>query len=192
MNLHRFAWKRMEAIAQANPDLNGTPSYLCEFLFDIYTKAQAEAVRRQADIDDQAASLGRLIYEIGQTPTLLTRDWWLSLWSNNEGDPYWRQVAEKTWADQFGGAVGDCLDSAIPQADLTGAPPEAPTTTGEKLPTLDDVHDAIDLIGDLFKRYGNLPTAAAWVDLTPALQHDWEAVLRVPWIKKKQRRGVPG
>jgi hypothetical protein len=223
MHLQRFAWKRMEEIAQANPDLNGTPSYLWEFLFDTYAKTQAGAVRRQADVDDQAASLGRLIYEMGETPILLTRDWWLGLWSSSEDDPYWRQVAEKAWADQFAGEVGDHLDPAIPQADLaklrdgsekvrryvdqnvahldartvpnpsgppTGAPPEAPTTTGEKLPTLDEVHDAIDLIGDLFKKYGNLLTAAAWVDLTPALQHDWEAVFRVPWIRKTRRSGT--
>ena len=222
MHLQRFAWKRMEQITQANPDLNGTPSYLWEFLFETYAKTQAGAVRRQADVDDQAASLGRLIYEIEQTPTLLTRDWWLSLGGNGQQRrrPLLASGAEKAWTDQFGGQVGDYLDPAIPQVDLaklrdgsekvrryvdqnvahldaraipnlngppTGAPPEAPTTTGEKLPTLNEVHDAIDLIGDLFKKYGNLLTAAAWVDLTPALQHDWEAVFRVPWIRKARR-----
>jgi hypothetical protein len=221
MHLQRFAWKRMEEITRANPDLNGTPSYLWEFLFDTYAKAQAGAVRRQTDTDDQAASLGRLIYEVSETPALLTREWWLELWTDTGGDPYWRSVAENAWTDQFAGEVADHIDPAIPQADLaelrdgsekvrryvdqnvahldartipnpngppTGAPPDAPTTTSEKLPTLNEVHDAIDLIGHLFKKYGNLLTAAAWVELTPALQHDWEAVFRVPWIKKENRQ----
>lgn len=219
MHLQRFAWKRMEEIARANPDLNGTPSYLWEFLFDIYAKAQAGAVRRQADTGEQAASLGRLICEMGETPTLLTRDWWLGLWSNSEDDPYWRNVAEKAWSEEFAGGIDDHLDPAIPRADLanlrdgsekvrryvdhnvahldartvpnpdgppTGTPPDAPARKGGEL-TLNEVHEAIDLIGTLFKKYGSLLTAAAWVELTPALQHDWEAVFRVPWIRDKPR-----
>jgi hypothetical protein len=54
--------------------------------------------------------------------------------------------------------------------------------------TLNDVHDAIDLMGRLFQKYGNLLTAASWVDLTPVLQHDWEAVFRVPWIQDARGR----
>lgn len=29
-------------------------------------------------------------------------------------------------------------------------------------------------MGRLFQKYGNLLTAASWVDLTPVPQHDWE------------------
>jgi AbiU2 len=215
MHLERFAWKRMEEIARENPDLNGTESYLWEFLFDIYAKTQAAAVRRQADTDPQAASLGRLIWEVEKTPDLLTRDWWIGLWKEAEDDAYWKQVAEKAWADQFAGTVGDHMDPAVAAADLAklrdgsrkvkeyvdqnvahldartlpgggGAPPDAPKRKGSEL-TLNEVHDAIDLIGDLFKKYGNLLTAAAWADLTPAIQHDWEAVFRVPWIRPRER-----
>jgi hypothetical protein len=64
----------------------------------------------------------------------------------------------------------------------TAAPPDAPTRRGSNL-TLSEVHDAIDLIGRLFQRYGNALTAASWVALTPALQHDWETVFRIPWIR---------
>ncbi len=52
--------------------------YLWEFLFDTYAKAQAGAVRRQADVNDQAASLGGSSTRWGD-PTLLTRDWWQGL-----------------------------------------------------------------------------------------------------------------
>jgi hypothetical protein len=38
--------------------------------------------------------------------------------------------------------------------------------------TPNEVHDAIDLIARLFRKYGNLLTAASSVDLTPTLQHD--------------------
>jgi len=218
MHLERFAWKRMEAIVNDNPALKGTESYLWEFLFNIYAKTQAVAVRRQADIDDQAASLGRLILEVSETPELLTQSWWLGLWTRSQDDPHWQRVAETAWAEQYAGEVGDHLDPAIPTIDLaelrdrsqkvkdyvdrnvahldarmivsdeeppTATPPDAPTRRGGNL-TLNEVHDAIDLIGRLFQKYGNLLTAASWVELTPVLQHDWEAVFRMPWILERE------
>jgi hypothetical protein len=167
-------------------------------------------------VDPQAASLGRLICEIGEASTVLTQEWWIGLWDGDEGnDPHWRQRAEMAWADQFGGEVGAHLDPAIPVRDLaelrdgsqkvkdyvdrnvahldarmipaeegppTEEPAEAPTRRGDNL-TLNEVHDAIDLVGRLFCRYGNLLTAASWVDLTPTIQHDWEAVFRLPWME---------
>jgi hypothetical protein len=209
MHLHRFAWMRIEQITNDNPALNGTESYMWEFMFDTYSRTQASAVRRQADTDPQVVSLGRLISEVAETPELITRDFWLGLWrQDDDGDL--RRLAERGWADQYAGGVGDHLDPAIPGGDLVKLrhgskrvkeyvdqhvahmdartiggrvePPDAPTKTGGQLPTLSDVHDAIDLIGGLFTKYGNMLTASTWGELTPALQHDWEAVFRVPWI----------
>jgi hypothetical protein len=218
MHLQRFAWKRMEEIVNANQELHGTESYMWEFLFSTYAQTQAVSVRRQADADRQAASLGRLICEVGETPTLLTQEWWIGLWDDDDGnDPHLRKLAESAWSDQFGGEGGAHLDPAIPEADLTELregsqkvkdyvdrnvahldartipaedgppteePPDAPTRKGSDL-TLNEVHDAIDLIGRLFRKYGNLLTAASWVDLTPTIQNDWEAVFRLPWIDGK-------
>lgn len=218
MNLRRFVWKRIEEIAKANPAVGGTESYFWEFHFETYAGFQAVAVRRQSDAyDDQVASLGRLVYEISQTPEILTREWWIGLWGRDGDDEdreHWKCVAEEAWDDHYAGEVVEHFDPAIARADLerlqegvekvrryvdqhvahfdaktiprpTGqpneiVPPEAPKGT---IPTLNEVHDAIDLIGELFKKYGNLLTAASWVELVPALQHDWEKIFRVPWIE---------
>jgi hypothetical protein len=45
----------MEEIVNSNPHLQGTESYLWEFLFNTYAKTQAIAVRRQAETNDQVA-----------------------------------------------------------------------------------------------------------------------------------------
>jgi hypothetical protein len=45
---------------------------------------------------------------------------------------------------------------------------------------LKEVHDAIDLIGRLFQKYGNALTAASWGNADAGLQHYWEAVFRIP------------
>ena len=37
-------------------------------------------------------------------------------------------------------------------------------------------------MGDVFKKYANLLTAGSYVTLVPALQEDWLAIFRQPWI----------
>lgn len=213
MHLQRFAWKRMHEIVDENEQLKATSSYFWDWLFDIYAKTQAGAVRRQADVNDQAASLGQLIHEITATPELLTRDWHVALWGANEGyddddRAYWRRAGKRYWDENLGGSVGDHIDPAVAVADLAELragsekvrryvdkhvahfdasvigrdPPPAPEKSGRELPTLNEVHDAIDLVGRLFKKYSQLFTAADIIKLTPVLQHDWEAVFRVQWL----------
>jgi AbiU2 len=204
MHLQRFVWLRVHEIAKDNADLGTTPSYLWDWLFDIYTKTQAQAVRRQADKDRRAGCLARIIIEIGERPESVEREWWLSMTesddSREEERHYWRRVYEGHWQDQFGG--GEHFDPVIAEGDLARLQDEsrkvreyvnshvahldARVLGGRlegQLPTLDEVHEAIDLVGEYFNKYGFLLTGASWHRLTPVLQHDWEAVFRMPWIK---------
>jgi hypothetical protein len=41
---------------------------------------------------------------------------------------------------------------------------------------------AIDVIGEMFKKYSNVLTAGSWLYLEPTIQEDWTAIFRVPWI----------
>jgi hypothetical protein len=218
MNLHRQTWDRLGEMVEANDRLKGTVSYFWEFLFDIYSRDQASAVRRQADIDEQAGSLGRVLKEMADTPEILTRDFWLSLWAHDDDDDYWRGVAEGQWAETFGG--GEHLDPALATADLeelrqgservkeyvdlhvahldartiprrSGPPgteaPLAPARRASDL-KLEEIHAAIDLVGRVFVKYSGLLTAASWVELTPVIQHNWEAIFEVPWKEPRRPR----
>ena len=49
--------------------------------------------------------------------------------------------------------------------------------------TLDEVHDAIDTIGQLFKKYDFLIQGVSWAVLDPVIQHNWKAAFTVPWMK---------
>jgi hypothetical protein len=153
------------------------------------------------------ASLGRLLHEVSQDVEQLTPEWWIGMWEIEDEDAYERGYARRLWENEFGGEVGDHLDAAIPAADLErlfegaqavrdhvdehiahsedpgpevkdpGAAPPEPTLT------LNDVHDAIDVIGEVFQRYYSLFEAAGMPILEPAIQHDWLAPFRVPWIR---------
>jgi hypothetical protein len=50
---------------------------------------------------------------------------------------------------------------------------------------VDEIDHAIDLIGEIFTRYASLLTASGWALLEPAIQHDWLAPFRQPWIRPK-------
>jgi len=165
---------------------------------DTYATTQAVAVRRQADTHKDAASLGKLIQEVRDDALRITREFWLGQWSSD--DPFMKMEAERAWTTQYAGSVGDHLDPSIPASDfdrLAAAAADVKTYVdqhvahAEKPPrvpvavtlTLKDVHDDIDVIGDLFRKYYNLLTAASYVMLVPVIQHDWMAIFREPWFR---------
>ncbi len=205
MNHHRQIWRGIARIIEEHGAL--PPSAYWEHYFDVYAETQASAVRRQADTHPDVASLAKLVSEVSGDVKQLTPEWWIGLWSIQESDEHERALARRQWDDEFGGAVGVHLDPAIPAADLgrliegsasvkehvdthvahsedSGPVPEDPGETApEETLTLNEVHDAIDVIGEVFTRYYLLFEAAGMVALEPQIQHDWLAPFREPWIR---------
>jgi hypothetical protein len=195
MHLHRETWQEIGRIIDEHGSL--PDSYFWEYHRDIYAVTQAVAVRRQADIHRDAASLGRLVLEISEDAKRISRDFWTGLWDTS--DTFDLRHAERAWSSQYAGKAGDHLDPAIPAGDLDqlrAAAAGVKTYVDQHLAhsdtnaarasdtlTLKDVHDAIDVIGHQFKKYSNLLTAASWVSLVPVIQHDWLAPFRQPWIR---------
>ncbi|MFN8113184.1 MAG: hypothetical protein U0R51_08285 [Solirubrobacterales bacterium] len=197
----RDIWNGVQEIVKDNPDL--PPSAFWEFQFEIYAEAQAMAVRRQADTHPDVASLAKLLGELKDDAERITFDWWFGLWGD-DADAHILGLARQQWANHYG--EGESLDAAIPATDLeriTAAsssvrtyvnenvahseargpiPPEVAAREAEDIPTLDDIHAAIDVAGDLYKKYYGLFTASTLVDVTPIVQHDWRAPFRMPWI----------
>jgi hypothetical protein len=201
MHLQRDAWREVSEIIQRHGEL--PDSYWWEFMLDTYLTTQAVAVRRQADIKRGVVSLAKLIQQIRGHPQAITRDFWIGLWDVDPEDPLDsldRAVAERTWVEEYGG--GDHLDRAVPARDLDAlssasasvkryvdkhiAHAQDPARDGlpaQAVLSVREVHDAIDVIGELFAKYSSLFTAAGYASLVPAIQHDWKAVFRQPWIR---------
>jgi hypothetical protein len=190
MYLHRYAWREVTAILSArNPPLPA--SYWWEFMRDTYATTQAVAVRRQADTMLGTASLARLLTELAEHPEKLTRDLWLG-WRAQGPANEW---SETDW--EFGGNVGVHLDPAIPRRQLVAVTGAAATTrqyvnahvahADAAMPevTLDlaTVHDAIDVISDIFLYCHRVLTAQQYVATEPRIEDDgWLAVFREAWI----------
>ena len=161
-----------------------------------YATTLAVAVRRQADTHRDVATLGKLIEEIRDDAGRITKEFWIGLWDIGD-DELKRWDAERQWAKNFG-AGGDRLEPSIPADDLEAliaaaakvkhyvdkhvAHADASAVSASVTLTLDEVHETIDVIGELFNKYYGLLTASGWAFLVPAIQYDWKAVFRVPWI----------
>jgi hypothetical protein len=205
MNHHRQIWRGLTEVIAAHGALPDSAYW--QHYFDLYADMQAMAVRRQADLHPDVASLAKLLTQMVEDAKGLTPEWWIGLWSIDEGDGYERAYARQQWDDEFGGEVGAHLDPAIPAGDLErllagsetvtkhvdkhiahsedpGPEPKDPgPIPAEATLTLNDVHDAVDLVGEVFIRYYSLLEAAGMPILEPAIQHDWLAPFREPWIK---------
>jgi hypothetical protein len=194
IHLHRYIYQELIKITQGR-DL--PPSYFFDFGSQTYATSQAVAIRRLADPNPRAISLGRLLNEIASDAQRLNRDFYVGLYATDI-----RPMGERAFTSKFADATGDHVDPKIVNTDL-----EALRTGAERvsryvdqyvahldekpraaIPTFDDLNKAVDLVGDLYQKYNNLVTASDYVTLVPEIQHDWKAVFRVPWIELPQRR----
>jgi len=194
MRLRRDAWTDVSRIVHENDELPA--SYWWEFMVDTYIVTQAVAVRRQAAAHRDVASLGRLVLEILDDASNLTRKWWTDLWPK---DASMRMDAERHWNTHFAGSIGRHLDPAIPAADLDVLRAAATKVNGyvdqhiahadaSAVPTsvtvtADEIAGVIDTIDALFERYYNLLTASLWSSRFPPMEHDWTAIFREPWMR---------
>jgi hypothetical protein len=187
---HRHIYRQVTQIANENPDL--PPSLFLDFLSDAYATAQAVGVRRTCEVNPRVSSLGQLLSEISNDADRLTREFWVGLFSADLKD-----LGERGWRSQYAGKTGDHLDPSIPARDLEALLAGAAAVSSyvdrylahsdpqglDELPTYSDLDRAVDLIGEMFKKYSNLLTASSWAYLEPTPQEDWLAVFRLPWIK---------
>jgi hypothetical protein len=194
LHLQRDTWRDVSQILQENGEL--PDSYWWKFMVDTYGVTQGMGVRRQADTHRDAASLGKLLQEVGDDASRITQDFWVDLWHTT--DPADLEHARRVFAEAYGGTVATSLDPSIPAVDLDGLRAAAatvkdwvdqhvahadasPAPTSETL-TLSDIHQAVDVIGDLFKKYYLLFTAAE-VEVVPIIDPKWKLVFRVPWMR---------
>jgi hypothetical protein len=192
MHLQRHVWREMTEIVTSRGDL--PESYWWAFQVQTYRATQATAIRRQADRDPRSASLANLLSGMADNAASITREWWLSLW--NDDDQFY---AAEQWTADYGREVETHIDPAIPAADLERlksavthvknyvdkhvAHSDAKAVSVQVTLTLGDLHAAIDVLGQIFLRYHHLLTGSTMAYLVPTLQHDWKAVFRVPWIE---------
>ena len=195
MHHKRQIWRELTVLLEANPGVADTPSVFWEWMRESYVTTQAIGIRRQADRDPRACSLARLIEEMRDDAPRLTRAYFLGLWEQRH-DEWMMRRAEEAF-DALAGQGGEHLDPAVPKADLASLRSDAAemaryvnehlahdmaVPTVAQLPTFDDMNEAMDALGTMFRKYANVLTAGSYLTLEPVVQEDWKAIFRKPWL----------
>lgn len=172
-----------------------------------YVGSSAMAVRRLADPnakDNDSHSIGALIDDIGKQPGVMTRERWVS--RDREPDPRpgadeeLRKLLARNFDKTFGDGSGG-LDPGKVAADLATLKARSEAVAAfasrtvahidrrgmEELPTFDDLDKAIDVVGEMYKRYFLLIDGASLLEVAPVIQHDWKAPLRRPIFEPVRR-----
>jgi len=193
LHVQRVVWDGMQQVIHENPHLPRF-SVLWGYLFDTYTAAQAAAVRRLAETEDQVVSLGQLLRQIGAgNQGAVTREWWMSGWPTRwnrqaEGNQIFDGLAGTSAAafpeetalrdlDRLNASAAKVklwVDRHVAHIDKRGL---------EQAPSVRELHDAIDLIRSLYVHYSLLLTCTpdARAELAVDLSN-WRDPLKRPWI----------
>lgn len=196
LRLHqqRVVWDGMNEVIAQNPDIP-RDSVLWEYLFDTYTISQAATIRRMAEIDGQSISLAKLLEQIAAGNESVTRAWWLSGWATNWEEldagnrrfdalagvgaaefPAQRAVDDLDEMHQCAAKVKRFVDRYVAHIDRRGL-------NLDDTPNLRELHEAIDLIRELYIRYHELLTR--WTHAQAELSLDisnWRDPLKLAWI----------
>jgi hypothetical protein len=190
MWLNRDVWKTVNQLVSDNPIL--PPSHFFEFMAQTYATAQAAAVRRQAEVSDRVVSLGTLLTEIAGDPQRLTRQRFVGAY-----DWGMQWMGDEAFDERFAGPGADDIDPGRVADDLVRLNEAAMRIKGyvdqhvahydrsrrlDEIPTFDNLDTAIDVLGDLLRRYILLLEQADRAMIAPVPQYDWLGPFRVPWL----------
>ena len=192
----RRVWQTIRAMIETAPNVqrSGIPEH---WLTRCYTTSQMSAIRRQLDRNPKAASLWRSLEQLATTPAMATRAWFTAQLQGRGTDPrYLTEIAGKF--DLFASPSMDCVDRQIVLRDrdslvAVGATAEAVVNKvvahheyqpPKKPPeiTWRQFDNAIDVIGDLYKKYYQLRHPGSVLgNLIPELPAGWDRLFETAW-----------
>jgi len=197
MLIHRNIFWEVQKIIRKNRNIQ-QPSSFYQYLGVTYVSYITMGIRRQVKIDKQSISFARLLSEIIETPSILSRVYFRSLYKGSVAE----DLADRDF-DKFvenGPFLKerniDFISSTMVCNDLN----ELKTTAvkveefGDKiiahrdskapktLPTFDNVDECLDFMDKLYVKYHLLFHAAGMETLMPVYQYDWTEIFLEPWL----------
>lgn len=182
-------------IVKANPDIQ-FPSIYHEVAVGNYGSFIVMAIRRQLDEDKDVISLTRLLKEMRDYPTELSKDWFRKQYKGM-GRSF--PIPPESFADaDFKRSAGKLphFDPRIAIADLKRieklgrkirkfANKQVAHSSGVSVGlTFREINKFIEEYEKILIKYILILTAAGMSSLTPVVQYDWEEIFTKPWIKK--------
>jgi hypothetical protein len=188
----RHIFRRVGEIVGANQEIQH-PGAFHEFLAGSYGAAAVMAVRRQVDQDSRAVSLLKLFFELRSRPDLVSRSRFVDL---VQGRGTEAEAANHRF-DEIAGKAASHVPILHVQRDIDVL--KSNTTNLERfatlrvahwdmqgpntVPTLHDLHHAIDKLENLVRRYRLILLGDPFA-IMPAFEGEWEMVFRHAWAPR--------
>lgn len=196
VNQHIF-WE-VQDIIRRNPKINIGSCYY-EWMGSMYATAMSVAIRRLVDNDPNSISFMRLLREISDHPTVLSRARYKARFVNS-------QSPEDYQDRDFDRQVGRGRDYINPATVSSQIQTLKLKTDGlrkyvnkrvahydekefKAVPKFQDVDDAIDCLDHLLTRYLLLVRAVYQRTALPTPTYDWKEIFRHPWIPQEDLDG---
>jgi len=184
----------VQGIIKANGELH-KPSSFYTYLGDTYIAYITIGIRRQIKIDKQGISFARLLTELADTPSVLSRKYY--------GDLYKGSVIEldaNRDFDRFCGSDNICISTDMVNADLGKLKRLASVVEDfadkriahhdkrrpKVLPRFEQVDSCLDALDKVYCKYHLVFHASNMSSLMPVYQYDWKEIFTVPWLKYEE------
>lgn len=210
LHRNRGVFLGVQEMIRMNPGLHRSSSFY-GFLGGIYSQASVMAIRRQAEDNKQSISMGRLLREMSEHPSFLTRARFRAMYPDKESvivceangahvEEMELGVADEDF-NRFAAPGADAIDPGLVKKDREVLEQKAAICSDyadERVahydanptaatPRFQDVNDAIDFLGELVTKYYLLFRATGITSLDPVFQGDWRSIFREPWIRPAGR-----
>jgi hypothetical protein len=189
-------WKRqiyrdLNEVARHN-DAIGQPGDFLHWIRVNYVESMAIGLRRLLDVHPASITPARLLFELIECPRTITRREHLTFYKGT----LLREVGDRTF-DNIAGTGSTFLRERTIRADLrrmerAGAPirryvnkriaHRARQGALRRVPTFEELHDALDVLDGVVVKYHTLLTAEGYGTTSATPQFNWMTVLFEPWI----------
>lgn len=189
----KHTFREVQKMIAANTKLQTSNSFY-RYFTSTYVSHTVIGLRRQIKTDPQSISLALLLQEMEQTPEVLSRKYFVSLYKGSIVE----NLADDDF-DRFATPGAQHIDPALVAADiqkLRDATARCEDFADKRvahrdkreprvLPTYNEVDGCIDLLDEVYVKYFLLFHAKAMDSLLPTWQYDWKEIFRTPWISSK-------
>lgn len=185
----------LQEIAKKNKKIL-TPGAFFDWMCNNYMVSTPIGLRRLTDQDKRSVSLWRLLYEILENPGVINRETYKALYRSDMqslGDTAFdlvigkgRKNLSKTQVKSDLCAIEKAEERIRRLVNKKIAHTHLNPHAIKKLPTLNDLDQALNTIDKVFCKYYLLLTACEMRSVRAERQYDWQKVLYYPWVEKKK------
>lgn len=183
----------LQEIAKKNTKIL-SPGAFFDWMCNNYMDSAPIGLRRLTDQDKRSISLWRMLYEILENPGVINRETYKSLYSlemQSLGDTGFdhvigkgRKKLSKTQVRSDLRAIEEAEERIRRLVNKKIAHTHLNRHAIKKLPTLNELDQALNTLDKILCKYYLLLTACEMGSVSAERQYDWKEVLCFPWVKK--------